>query len=65
MLVPQTAVNENNGPILRENKIRAPWQRPYMKAIPKTQCKQPLADDVLRLRVLSTDSGHAVAALFG
>ncbi len=63
MFVPQTAVYQNNGPVLRENKVGAPRQGTVMKSVPETHAKQAFADGVLWLRIFSTNSGHAVATL--
>lgn len=63
MFMPQTAVYQNNGPVPRENEIGAPRQGTFVKSVPETHAKQAFADDVLRLRVFATNSGHAVATL--
>ena len=63
MIVPQAAVYKDNSPASWENQIGAAWQGALVESIPKTQSKQTLANDVLRLRIFPTNAGHAVAAL--
>ena len=63
MPVPEAAVDEDDRAVFGEDDIRAPWQIASVEAIAEPERKETSPDHVLRLGVLSSNPGHAVAAL--
>lgn len=62
--MPEAAMNEDYGAILRENEIGFAGQALVMKNVTEAACMQPLAHNHLRLRVFSPDAGHHPASHF-
>ncbi len=63
MRVPETAMDEENGPQSMEHKVGGTWQIATMKPESEAQRMHQLSDDALRRRVLCLDGSHQPAAL--
>ena len=62
MAVPETPVDENNGPVLRENQIRPAGKIPSMEPEPVPHAVKQQPDGKLGFCVLGGDAGHIPAA---
>jgi len=56
--VPETTVNENHGPVSRENQIGLSWQGLGMKPISEPESMKGVTEHNLRLGVPALDPGH-------
>ncbi len=63
MPVPETAMDEHHGPVLRKHKVRGAGQSPHMKSISKTPGEKKGAKYPFRPGVLSANARHHAAAL--
>lgn len=65
MPVPETAMNEYHGSVLRKHKVRASGKAPYMKSIAESFGKQTGAKSSLWPSVLRANTRHHKTALWG
>mgnify|MGYP001404443244 FL=1 len=63
MPVPETAVDEDNRPVLREHKVGGAGQLPHMKPISKPSGEKKGAKRSFRPSILSANARHHAAAL--
>ena len=56
--VPEAAVNQDCGAILRQNEIRPTWQTAVMEAIPEAARMKSLSKRELRLCILAPNARH-------
>lgn len=63
MPMPETAMDEYHGPVLREHDVRGARKFPDMESIPESSGEKNGAESPLRPSVLSSDARHHAAAL--
>lgn len=56
--MPETAMHENNSSARREDEVRTPGKLRRMQTVPEPGAMQGPAQEVLRLRVGASDTGH-------
>lgn len=64
VLVPEAAVDENNGAAGAENEIRFAGQVAALEPVAEAQCGDELADDFFGFGVMTADAGHVARPLF-
>lgn len=65
MPVPEAAMNEYHGPVLRKDQVRRARQFLYMKPVSESPRKQGKTQHPLRAGVLAANARHHAAALWG
>ena len=63
--VPEAAVDEDDGPVLRQHEIGRAGQPAVVEPVSITLAPQSVTHDLLRLRVAGADVGHTVVPLGG
>lgn len=61
--MPEAAVDEHHGPVLRKHKVRGAGQSPHMKSISKPPGEKKRAKYPFRSGVLAANARHHAAAL--